>query len=123
MGLSLKDYTGWDFQNVAVGRINKVAALTGFSSDVKTYGRFSGKNILAVLALVLRVVNPHCRGWVHRNEGPLSGLEYTFLSGFSPKWFVSGGFRIPAMNHLVNQSINQSINLLSIGKYNFQEFQ
>ena len=32
-GKILKDHTGWNFQNVAVGRINDVAALTGFSYE------------------------------------------------------------------------------------------
>ena len=36
----IKDYAGWDFQNVAVGRINEVAALTGFSYK-KMRGRFA----------------------------------------------------------------------------------
>ena len=40
---------GWDFQNVAVGRINEVAVLTGFSNE-KMYGRFAGqKKLLAVI--------------------------------------------------------------------------
>ena len=34
---------------MAVGRINEVVALTGFSYE-KTYGRFAGKNILAVIS-------------------------------------------------------------------------
>ena len=33
MGYILKDCTGWDLQNVAVGRINEVAALTRFSYE------------------------------------------------------------------------------------------
>ena len=40
----LKDYTGWNFPNVAVGRINEEAALTGFSYE-KRCVRFAGNNI------------------------------------------------------------------------------
>ena len=29
------NYTGWDFQNVAIGQINEVAALTGFLHSTK----------------------------------------------------------------------------------------
>ena len=39
---------GRDFQHVAVGLTNEVASLTWFSYQ-KMYGRFAGKNILAVI--------------------------------------------------------------------------
>ena len=44
MGLNFKGYTCWDFEDVAVDRINEVAALTGFSYE-KMYGRFDGEKI------------------------------------------------------------------------------
>ena len=40
----LKDYTGWNFQNLAVGHSNEVTALTWFSYE-KTFGRVAEKNI------------------------------------------------------------------------------
>ena len=49
----------------------------------------------------VRVVNSCSReSEVHRIEGVSPGLEYTFPSGFSPKWFFSGVFRIPALHQI-----------------------